>query len=403
MKRSTPIVVSAAIWFGASLAAADFANGQELPGVTDTEIRIGHILPYTGPAAAWGPIGTTIAAYFRMINDLGGINGRSVVFISYDDGFSTPRTVEAARRLVERDDVLLIFQSAGVQQNLAIRDYLNELGVPQLFMANSATVFDDPVNYPWSMRWNPTSTSEAKAFADHILAEFVEARIGVLYENDEWSREYLQALTERLNGRFEIVSQIYDITDPTVDAQVLALQAAGVDVFLNFAGPRFAAQAIQRAAEIQWHPYHIIASVSSGIEQTFLPAGFENAVGIVSLRYQKDTSDPANRNDPDVAEFQWFWENYNPGTGEQGIVEVYAFSVAAALVSVLRRCGDDLSRANVMRQATNLVALEVPLLLPGITVNTSPTDYAPLEQFRMSRFDGVSFVNFGPLIDTAND
>ena len=390
--------ICGALMFG----AVSIAHAQQLPGVSDTEIRIGNINPYTGPAAAWSDLGRTFTAYFQMINDLGGINGRLVNFISYDDAFSPPRTIEQARRLVERDDVLLIFQPLGAQTNLAIRDYMNEMAVPQLFMANGLSQFDDPDNFPWSMRWNPNFASEARLFAEHINQTFSAGTVGVLYQNDETGQEFLGTFVDQLDDRFEVVSQPYNVTDPSIDAQVAALQSEGAEIFLNVAITRFATQAIRRAAELQWTPYHLIWSISSGIDEVFEPAGIENAVGIVSSRYLKDVADPSVAGDRDVREFQWFWNNYYLGTGKPGF-EVYAFAVAAALVEVLRRCGDNLSRENVMLQASSLTNLELPLLLPGITVNTSPSDYSPIEQFRLSRFDGTTFVNFGPLINTADD
>ncbi len=383
------------------LALAWPAGGQPLPGVSDTEIRIGNIVPYSGPAAAYGDLGRVHAAFFAMVNDLGGINGRRVTLISNDDGYSPPRTLEQARRLVERDDVLLIFQSLGTPTNLAIRDYMNEMGVPQLFIATGSPVFDDPSDYPWTMRWNPSFESEALVYADYILATFEQATIGVLYQNDDSGRSALAVLADRISGRFPIVSQPFDQSDPTVDAQITALRASGVDVFVNLSIGRFAAQSIQRAAELQWRPHHILYSGSASIAETFVPAGVENAVGIVTTRHSIDPADPAFADHPGRAEFVWFMENYLPDR-QYTVLEAYAYNVASALVEVLRRCGDDLNRANVMEHAANLTALELPMLIPGITVNTSPTDYAPVEALQMARFDGNSFVPFGAIIDTSN-
>jgi len=395
MRRlSAALVVTVVAAFAGS---ASEAAAQALPGVSATEIRIGNILPYTGPAAAWGELGRTYAAFFEMINDQGGIAGRQIAFISNDDGYSPPRTIEQARRLVERDDVLLIFQSLGTPTNLAIRDYMNENGVPQLFMASGAPVFDDPANFPWTMRWNHSFESEAYVYADHILENFHDAKIGVLYQNDDSGQEALRALRERIGGRFEIVAQPYSVSDPTVDAQIAALQAAGVDVFVNMAVASFAAQAIRRAAELQWRPYHLLYSGSASIAEVFEPAGVANAIGIVTIRHSIDPADPAFATDPGLMEFTRFMEEYRPGES-YGVLEAYAYNAASALVEVLRRCGDDLSRSNVMAQAANLTDLDLPMLMPGVTVNTSPTDYAPIEQFRMARFDGQSFMPFGDLL-----
>lgn len=378
------------------------AAAQSLPGVSGDEIRIGNILPYTGPAAAWGELGRVYAAFFEMINDRGGINGRHIEFISGDDGYSPPRTLEQARRLVERDDVLLIFQSLGTSNNLAIRDYMNEMHVPQLFIATGALVFDDPANYPWTMRWNPSFESEAQAFADHILENFAEAKVGILYQNDDSGREAVRVMTERINGRFEVIPQPYNTNDPTVDAQVAALQAAGVDVFVNIAVARAASQAIRRAAELNWHPYQLLYSGSSSIIDVLEPAGIENTIGIVTARHSIDPNDPVFAGNQGLADFLEFMNTYRPGD-QLGVTQAYAYNVASALVEVLRRCGDDLSRENVMAQAASLSDLELPMLIPGITVNTSPTDYAPIEQFVMARFDGNSFVPFGPLVETHNE
>lgn len=392
------------VWKGliaqvAVVLPVSFSAAGELPGVSDTEIRIGNIAPYTGPASAWSTIAQTLVSYFEMINDQGGVNGRAIRFVSYDDGYNPPRALEAARRLVERDDVLLIFQSVGAP-NLAIRDYLNSLGVPQLFMAANLETFDDPANYPWTMRYNNSATSEAKAIAEYVRDSFPDGKIGILYENGDWGSEIMPVFEAEL-GDFVAVS--YDLTDPTVDTQVSRLQSAGVDIFIDISNPRFAALAIRRAAEIEWHPHHILTYVSATIKEVFQPAGAANAAGIVTMAFQKDLADPGVQNDPDVLAFNHFWETYHPGTGNPGGMEVYAFHVGAALVEVLRRCGDDLTRENVMWEASHLDSLELPLLLPGITVNTSPTDYAPLEQYRLSRFDGKTFVDFGPIIDTADD
>jgi branched-chain amino acid transport system substrate-binding protein len=401
MQRPLPALIAVAMATAISAAPWSLA-AQSLPGVSEGEIRIGNILPYTGPAAAWGELGRVYASFFEMINDRGGINGRRVDFISGDDGYSPPRTLEQARRLVERDDVLLIFQSLGTSNNLAIRDYMNELGVPQLFVASGSLLFDDPAHYPWTMRWNPSFESEAQAFADHILENFTEAKVGILYQNDDSGREAVRVLTERINGRFEVVAQPYNSNDPTVDAQVAALQAAGVDVFVNIAVARAASQAIRRAAELGWHPYQLLYSGSSSIVDVLEPAGIENAIGIITARHSIDPNDPVFAGNPGLDAFLQFMRTYRPND-QLGVTQAYAYNVASALVEVLRRCGDDLSRENVMRQAASLSDLDLPMLIPGITVNTSPTDYAPIEQFIMARFDGRSFVPFGPLIETHED
>ena len=396
-------------WFVGGLLAASLtmgaipnAEGQGFPGVTDTEIRIGNVIPYTGPLAAYGDLGRVYAAYFEMINDGGGINGRSVRLISYDDSYQPARSLERTRQLIERDNVLLVFQSLGLPA-VAVREYLNEQRVPQLFAALALTAFEDPETYPWSMRWQPSLESEAIAVTTHLNERFVNGTVGLLYQADDFGAELIELFTELLPDHFELIAQPYSVSDPSVDAQIHALQAAGADIFLNMATPRAAAQAIRRAAEINWRPYQILISISSSIKNVIEPAGMENAMGIVSIRYLKDLSDPSVADDFDVVDFYEFWATYSPGPGDPGNPEAYAFAVASALVEVLKRCGDDLSRDNVLRQATSLTDLELPMLLPGITVNTGPLDYAPIEQFQLSRFDGAAFVNFGPLIDTSRE
>lgn len=376
--------------FGLATAAA----GQELPGVTDNEIRVGNISPYTGPAAAFSTIARVQAAFFEMVNDSGGVNGRSIRFISYDDAYTPPRTLEQARRLVEADDVLLIFQSLGTGPNLAIRGYLNDAGVPQLFIATGATFFDDPTRYPWTMPFTPSYRAEAVVYANHIIATFPDAVVGILYQDDDFGRDYLDAITAAIGESMPIVSQPYAVSDSNVDAQIAALKDAGATVLVSAASIRTAAQAIRRAAELAWAPQHYIASVSAGIEDTLEPAGLENAIGVITARYVMDPTTYAD--DPEMLAFLSFFEAYDPGTGEPGSLEVYAYAAASALVEVLRRCGDDLSRENVMNQAAHLTDLDLPLLLPGVLLTTSPEDYSPIEQLRLSQFDGTRYV----LLDT---
>lgn len=392
-------VLAAVVLVGNAFASST-GFAQTLPGVTPTEIRIGHTAPYTGPASAYAVLGKTIAAYFEMINDQGGINGRRISFISYDDAGSPPRTVEAVRTLVERDDVLLLFQSVGTAQNLAVREYLNDAGIPQLFIATGATLFDDPANYPWTMRFSLGVDAEAAAMARHIVDVLPNATVGVLYQNDDFGRDILDSLTRAAAGRFTIVAQPYDLADATVDTQISALQAADVDALVLAATPRFASQAIRRSAEIDWRPaLRLIVSSSSSLQGTYVPAGVENAVGIVTTVYLKNPADPAWAADPENLAFRAFLAEYYPEGDANGTFEAYAFAVAGAMVEVLRRAGDDLSRENVLRIATTLDGLAVPMLLPGVTLTTSPTDYAPVEGGQMGRFDGTATRRFGDVLD----
>ena len=385
----------------ASLAAD--ASAQDLsPGVTDNEIRIGNTMPYTGPASAYGVIGEVMSAYFEMVNDQGGVNGRRVVFISYDDGAAPPRTVEQTRRLVEQDGVHLIFGSLGINQNIATRDYLNERGIPQLFLAGAIRLFDDPEHFPWTMRWNPSAYAEAEVLGAFIEENHPDAMVGVLYQDDPLGMDYLAGLISVL-GEDRIVSQPYALTDPSVDAQVVALRDAGATVFANLSTPRAAAQAIRRAAEIEWDAPMLLASISSSVEGVLRPAGIENAVGAVTATAQMDPGSDLWADDPGVQELVRFIETYYPQGDPRGAFESYGFSISWMMTEVLRRAGDDLSRENIMSVAENMRDVAVPAAMPGLLVNTSPTDHAPLEQFRLARFDGTAFVPFGPIYDTAED
>lgn len=385
-----------------ALAAVLFTSvpvlGQ-LPGVTATEIRIGNSVPYTGPAAAYGTFGRTLDAFFTMVNDQGGINGRLVRFISYDDGYSPPRALEQARRLVEGDDVLLMFDNIGTGTNLAIRDYLNEMGVPHLFLAAGAETFDDPANYPWTMRWNGGYRAEGEVYGRYIANSHPGARIGVLYQNDAFGLDYLTGLRAGLGTGWEIEALPYEPTDASIDTQVSRLAASGAEVFAIFALPRVTAQAIARAAEIGWRPQQIQGNVSASVTDVMIPAGVQNGVGNVTAVYAKDPGYQGWAESPDIIAFNAFMARYFPEGDPRGVFESSAYAAGWALVEVLRRCGDDLSRENVLRQAESFRDFVVPNLLPGIVLNTSSTDHAPIEQFFLARFDGAAFVPFGDLID----
>jgi branched-chain amino acid transport system substrate-binding protein len=371
------------------------------PGASDTEIKIGNTNPYSGPASAYGMIGKTIAAYFNKVNAEGGINGRKITFISYDDGYSPPKTVEQARRLVESDEVLLIFQSLGTAHNTAIERYMNGKGVPQLFIATGATKFGDPKNFPWTMGWLPSYQSEARVYAKYLIEQYPNGKVGVLYQNDDYGKDYLKGMHDGLGGKIPIVSeQAYEVTDPTVSSQVISLKGSGADIFFNVAGPKFAAQAITRAAELGWKPIHLLNSVSNSVGAVLKPAGFDNAKDILTTAYLKDPTDPAWTGDAGLSQWSAFMDKYFPDGDRASSFTVYGYSAAQTLVQVLRQCGDDLSRQNVMKQAANLKGVEFPMLLPGITVNTSPSDYFPLKQMQMQRFNGTTWELFGPVISS---
>jgi len=370
------------------------------PGASDTEIRIGNIMPYSGPASAYGTIGKAQAAYFRMINEQGGINGRKINFISYDDAYSPPKTVEQARKLVESDEVLLIFSSLGTATNSAIQKYLNTKKVPQLFVATGATKWGDPKNFPWTMGYQPNYQSEGRIYAKYILQHQPAGKVAVLFQNDDYGKDVLKGLKDGLGGRTAMIiaEAPYETADPTVDSQIVRLKASGADIFVNITTPKFAAQAIKKVAELGWKPVHILNNVSGSIGSVLRPAGFENSKDILSTAYFKDQTDPANAKDPGVVEWTAFMDKYYPEGDKTNSSNVSAYTTARLLVQVLQQCGDNLTRENVMRQAANLKDVDLGMLLPGIRVNTGPADYFPLEELQMRRFNGAGWENFGPII-----
>jgi branched-chain amino acid transport system substrate-binding protein len=396
LKRA--LIVSIAMCVVSAAPAA--AQKKYDTGASDTEIRIGNIMPYSGPASAYGTIGKTLGAYFNKVNAEGGINGRKIKFISYDDGYSPPKTVEQARRLVENDDVLLILNSLGTAHNTAIQKYMNAKKVPQLFVATGATKFGDPKNFPWTMGWQPNYQSEGRVFADYILKNHPSGRIGILFQNDDYGKDYVKGMKDGLAGKMMIVAELpYEPTDPTVDSQMVSLKASGADIFYNVTTPKFAAQAIKKAAEIGWKPVHLLNSVSSSVGAVIRPAGLENAQGIFTALYGKDPTDPIWNDDPGRKEWIAFMEKYYPEGDRSSSFTVYGYSVARTMVQVLQQCGDDLTRENVMRQAASLKDFETGMALPGIKINTSPTDFYPIEQMQMGLFKGDSFQPFGPVLN----
>jgi len=369
------------------------------PGASDTEIKVGNINPYSGPASAYGLIGRTIEAYFKKVNAEGGINGRKVTYISYDDGYTPPKTVEQARKLVESDEVLLIFQSLGTAHNTAIQRYMNGKKVPQLFVATGATKFGDPQNYPWTMGWQPNYQSEARIYAKYLLEKHPQGKIGILYQNDDYGRDYVKGLKDGLVGKIPVVSeQAYEVTDATVSSQMISLQGAGADILFNVATPKFAAQAIRKAGEMKWSPVHLLNNVSNSVGSVLQPAGFENAKGLLSTGYTKDPTDPTWKEDASYKEWLAFMDKYFPDGDKTSSFTVYGYSVAQTMVQVLKQAGNELTRENVMKQAANLKNLELPMLIPGIKVNTGPSDYYPIEQMQMQRFNGERWELFGPVM-----
>ena len=393
---------AAAISFAVALSLASPAGAEKRygPGVTDTEIKIGQTMPYSGPLSAYGAIGHAQLAYFAKINAEGGINGRKIRLISLDDGYNPAKTVEHVRRLVEQDQVLLLFGSVGTAPNMAIRRYVNSHGVPHLFVAGGDSAWADPSHFPWTMGWMPAYQLEAKLYARDILKARPTARIGLLYLNDDYGRDYVKGFKEGLGDKAAtmIVSeQTYELTDPTLDTQLYALKASGADTLFSGMAGRHASQAIRKMAEIGWRPLHYTGVPSTSIKAILEPAGLENAVGLTSAWYAKYIDFNKFKDDPGVQAYLGWAKKYYDGNPEDGNA-FFGYDVAQALEYVLRRCGDDLTRENVMRVATSMKDVEFPLLLPGVRVNTSPTDYHPLKQFQMMRFDGKNWEFVGGIV-----
>src|SRR5271169_5058602 len=391
---------STAIVAFAATGGSAVAQKKYDTGASDTEIKIGNIMPYSGPASAYGVQGKTEAAYFKMINDAGGINGRKINFISYDDGYSPPKTVEQARKLVESDEVLFVFNALGTPPNSAIHKYMNAKKVPQLFVATGATKWNDPKDFPWTMGWQPSYQSEARIYAKYLLKEKPDAKISVLYQNDDFGKDYLKGLKDGLGAKNSMIvaEESYETSEPTIDNHIVKLRASGADVFLSITTPKFAAQAIKKLAEIEWKPVHIVSNVSASVGGVIKPAGFENAQGILSAAYAKDGADPQWDNDPGMKKFLAFLAKYDPDANKLDGSVVYGYGAAQTMVKVLQMCGDNLTRANIMKQAASLKDFEPDTLLPGIKINTSPTDFAPIKQLQMMRFKGEKWDLFGPII-----
>jgi branched-chain amino acid transport system substrate-binding protein len=389
-----------AMLLAASLASAASAQNKYDPGATDTEIKIGNIMPYSGPASAYATIGKTEDAYFRKINAEGGINGRKINFISYDDGYSPPKTVEQARKLVEADEVLLIFNPLGTPGNTAIHKYMNAKKVPQIFVSTGAAKWNDPTNFPWTMGWQPSYQVEARIYAAYILKNHPGKTIGVLYQNDDFGKDYVIGLHEGLGdqaSKLIVVEASYETSAPTVDSQVVQIKSANPDIFINVATPKFAAQAIKKVGELAWHPLHFLTNVSASVGGVMKPAGYANDQGILSASYLKDPKDPQWKDDPAMNEWRAFMTKWYPEGDQEDASTTFGYGVAKGLEQVLRQCKDDLTRENVMRQAANL-NFEIGVYLPGTKIKTSPTDFAPLEQLQMMRFKGETWELFGPVM-----
>jgi branched-chain amino acid transport system substrate-binding protein len=392
---------SAALAILAATSCGALAQKKYDIGATDTEIKIGNIMPYSGPASAYGVIGKTEDAYFKKINAEGGINGRKINFITYDDGYSPPKTVEQARKLVESDEVLFIFNSLGTPPNSAIQKYMNSKMVPQLFVATGATKWNDPKEFPWTMGWQPNYQSESRIYAKYILKNMPNAKIAVLYHNDDYGKDYLKGLKDGLGAKAAsmiVAEESYETTEPTVDSHIVKLKSTNADVFFNVTTPKFAAQAIKKNAEIGWKPLHFLNNVSASIGSVIKPAGTENAQDIISSAYLKDTSDPQWKNDAGMKAFDEFLTKYFPEGNRIDASVMYGYTAAQGLVHVLKACGDDLTRENVMKQAASIKGLELGGLLPGIKVSTSATDFAPISQLQLMKFKGEKWDLFGDIV-----
>ena len=392
--------LSAAFALLAATSTGALAQKKYGPGVTDTEIKIGNIMPYSGPASAYGVIGKTEAAYFNKINAEGGINGRKINFVSYDDGYSPPKAVEQARKLVESDEVLVVFGPLGTPSNSAIQKYLNAKKVPQLFVATGATKFGEPKEFPWTMGWQPAYQSESRVYAKHLLTAKPDAKIAILYQNDDFGKDMLKGLKDGLGVKASqiIAEESYEVSEPTIDSHIIKLKASGADVYFSFTTPKFAAQSLKKVAELGWKPMYFQSNVGASVGSVLKPAGFENAQGILSAAYAKDGADPQWDNDEGMKKFYAFLAKYAPDMNKADGSVVYGYGQAQTMVQVLKQAGDNLTRENVMKQAASLKDFVPDTLLPGVKINTSPTDFYPIDQLQIMQFKGEKYDLIGPII-----
>jgi len=398
--RIVQYVRGIALAAAASLALVGCDQKQGAPGVTDTEIKLGQTMPYSGPASAYGAIGRTQTAYFEMINEQGGINGRKVNLISLDDAYAPPRAVEQVRKLVEQDQVLALFQNLGTPTNSAVHDYVNQQKVPHLFLATGASKWGDPQHYPWTIGFQPSYRIEARIYAKYILGENPDAKIAVLYQNDDYGKDYLEGFKDGLGDKVDriVAEASYEVTDPTVDSQIVTLKASGADVMFTIATPKFAAQAIRKVADIGWQPLHIVNNVSSSVGAVLTPAGLDKSVGVITALYMKDPTDPQWESDEGMRRWHEFMAKYMPNADISDFLHVFGYGAAQLMELVLRNAGDDLSRENLMKQAASLKDVQLDTMLPGILINTGPDDYYLIEQLQLARFDGKRWVLFGEVI-----
>ncbi|PPQ29206.1 branched-chain amino acid ABC transporter substrate-binding protein [Rhodopila globiformis] len=382
---------------GALVLGAEAALAQKpTPGVTGTEIKIGQSAPFSGPASAYGQISTAEADYFKMINDQGGINGRKIRLIAQDDGYSPPKTIEVVRRLIEEEQVAILFQTIGTAPNAAIRRYVNQKKVPDIWLGSGASMFvSDSKAYPWSIPFQPSYRLEGQMYAKYILEKKPDSKVAILYQNDDLGRDYVAGLKDGLGGKFAtmVVKVLsYEVTDPTIDSQIVELQSSGANVLVDASTPKFAAMAIRKVADMDWHPLHIIDSNGALVKPALESAGFDKSAGVVTAAYLKDPTDPQWADDPGMKDFQAWRAKYAPESDPANPVWAYGYTMAQALVVVLKQAGNDLSRANILKAATHLPdTTKLPLVLPGIAISTSPTDYRPMKSMRLAQFDGKRY------------
>jgi len=404
MKRSTQLAMVSAISLAISASAA-VAQKKYDTGASDTEIKIGQTVPFSGPASAYATIAKAQAAYMKMVNEQGGVNGRKINLIQYDDSYSPPKTVEQVRKLVEGDEVLFTFQLIGTPPNAAVQKYLNQKKVPQLLAGTGADRFSDPANFPWTMGFNPSYQSEGRVYAQYILNNYPNAKIAIMFQNDDLGRDYVSGLKAGLGDKAKtmiVAEASYELSDPTVDSQMVKMKGSGADLFYDISTPKFAAQAIKKIADMQWKPVHILDINATGVAEVMKPAGFENSKGIISVNYGKDMHDPQWKDDAGMNRFWAFMDKYYPEGDRMSSFNGYGYSTSQMLIEILKRCGDDLTRDNIMKVASNLPGIQLDLTLPGLTTgNTTPTDYHLNKQFQMMKFDGERWVGFGPIIDAS--
>jgi branched-chain amino acid transport system substrate-binding protein len=401
MKNNKITLLAAATAFTVLASQNAFAQKKYDTGASDTEIKIGNVEAYSGPASAYGMIGKTEEAYFKMVNDNGGINGRKINFISYDDGYSPPKTVEQIRKLIESDEVLLVFNALGTPTQTAVQKYQNSKKVPQLFLATGASKWNDPKDFPWTMGFQPSYRVEARIFAKYILKEKPNAKVAVFYQNDDFGKDYVAGLKDIFGDKASsmiVAEESYETTEPSIDSHIVKLKGTGADVFVNIATPKFAAQAIKKMAELEWRPMHLMTDVSLSIGAVMRPAGLEASEGVLTAGYLKDAADPQWKDDAGMKKFMAFIDKYMPGANVSDSNLVYGFAAAQTMVKVLEQCGDNLTRENVMKQAASLKGYAPDTLIPGITISTSPTDFAPIEQLKMMRFSNGKWDLFGDII-----